>query len=147
MRGWFCSWVVEEEDRMLSHRVPLKKSLHAEEYELDPERAVSFADIEGALVRLVMPKSRADVVKLLLRHVRVPIHPQSASQVESRREGGREGWMEGGRQAGRQGCAERVPPPPLPPTLPPFLPACLRPHTHKFLCVCVRESVCVREFM
>ena len=80
VRKWFAGWVHEEEERMLSHRLPLKKSVDAEEYDLDPERAVPFADVQGALVRLLMPKSRADLVKLLLRFVRVPIHPHAASQ-------------------------------------------------------------------
>ena len=39
-------------------------------------RCVVFADLEAVLMRVVMPKSRALLVKLLLRLLRVPIHPQ-----------------------------------------------------------------------
>lgn len=47
VRKWFAAWVQEEEERMLSHRLPVKKSVDTEEYDLDPERAVSFADMQG----------------------------------------------------------------------------------------------------
>ena len=81
LREWFVCWLEEEEERMSSQRLPVKKSVDEEAYELDPERAVSFEDIQSVLVRFVMPKSRADLVKLFLRYVRVPIHAQTASQV------------------------------------------------------------------
>lgn len=81
LREWFVCWLGEEEERMGTQRLPIKKSVDEEAYELDPERAVSFEDIQSVLVRFVMPKSRADLVKLFLRYVRVPIHAQTASQV------------------------------------------------------------------
>ena len=45
----------------------------AEEVELDPERAVSAADLAPALFRLALPASRAALAKAFLRFLRVPV--------------------------------------------------------------------------
>ncbi|KAJ1491270.1 hypothetical protein T484DRAFT_1774889 [Baffinella frigidus] len=47
---------------------------------MDPERAIGWEEIEPALVRLVLPRSRANLVKVLLRALRVAVPARAASQ-------------------------------------------------------------------
>lgn len=69
----------EEDTRVAAQWAPLRAAADAEAVELDPERAVGLDEIEPALVRLVLPRSRAALVKVLLRALRVAVPARAAS--------------------------------------------------------------------
>jgi len=80
VQRWFQSWLEEEDSRSHGQWQPLKPSKNPDDYELDPDRALLYEDVEPVLFRLLLPRSRAALVKLLMRALRVPLPARCSTQ-------------------------------------------------------------------
>jgi len=80
VQRWFETWVEEEDNRSYAQWQPLKPNKDPEDYELDPDRALLYEDVEPVLFRLLLPRSRAALVKLLMRALRVPLPARCSTQ-------------------------------------------------------------------